>query len=97
MMGSVHRRDTTSRGRESGSLHEVQRELRRKGIALSCVAVEQLQAFDAPGIKLVVNIFGQIRAHVRLADAEFRPPLPRYLREALREQPVIPRSLKNRR
>src|SRR5882724_7786513 len=70
---------------------------RRQRSDLRGVLIKQLQPLHAGGIKLVVNILGQVATHVCLAQSYAWPPVAADLVEVFRLQPMIPRLLKDPR
>src|SRR6516225_11392916 len=45
-------------------LHELERRRRGQSAAFGRVAIEKLEAFEAAGIELIMNILGQVGAHL---------------------------------
>ena len=49
----------------------------RQGSDFGGVSIEHLQAFEAAGVKLIVDVFGEVAVHICLADAQAGRPFPR--------------------
>src|SRR6202047_2526020 len=72
------------------------RRYRRQCSNFGGVTVKRLQALKASRIKLVVNIFGEVAAHVRFADSHAWGPLMGYVIEAFGTKSVVAGLLEDR-
>ena len=79
----------TSRNRNAGAAGNAPHSLR--------VTIEKLQPFKTRGIKIIVDIFGQICLYVGFAQTQAGRPFPRDPIQILGLQTVIARVLKYRR
>src|SRR5437762_11400733 len=67
----------------------------RKDAAFGSIAIKQLQAIQARGVQVIVDVGGEIRAHIVLANTELRRPRACDLIEITRLQTMVARFLKN--
>src|SRR5205809_2535276 len=68
----------------------------RKDATFGSIAIEQLQAIQARGVQVIVDVGGELLEHIVLGNTKLRSPDVCDVIESTRLQTMIARCLKNR-